>query len=87
MNQQERRKAELSLRKKIKAELMKQQLDAVGFIFCQSCKRKPDWRGISLSHIISLSRGGVTQLDNCILECYDCHSKFEKRPELRIKEV
>ena len=53
---------------------------------CMTCKDKNrDWRGISLSHIIPLSRGGKTVRKNCLLECYPCHEKYEKRPELREK--
>ena len=51
---------------------------------CQTCNNKNrDWRGLSLSHITALSRGGKTTEDNCLLECYPCHEKYEKRPELR----
>ncbi len=51
---------------------------------CMTCKdENRDWRGISLSHIIPLSRGGKTTKRNCLLECYPCHEKYEKRPELR----
>jgi|SRR3990167_2342364 len=41
------------------------------------------WRGISLSHIIPLSRGGKTCKGNCLLECYVCHEIYEKHPERR----
>jgi len=51
---------------------------------CQTCNNKNrDWRGLSLSHIIPLSRGGETSENNCLLECYPCHEKYEKHPELR----
>ena len=51
---------------------------------CMTCKDKyRDWRGISLSHIIPLSRGGKTLKENVLLECYPCHERFEKKPELR----
>ncbi len=54
--------------------------------YCMTCHDKNrDWRGISLSHIIPLSQGGKTELDNVLLECYTCHSIYEKRPELREK--
>ena len=74
MNQQERRKAELMVRKRIKAQLMKEQLDAVGFIFCENCGNRPDWRGISLAHRIPLSRGGKTEKSNVRLLCFKCHA-------------
>ena len=51
---------------------------------CMTCGDKNrDWRGISLSHIIPLSRGGKTIRENCLLECYPCHERYEKHPELR----
>jgi len=83
----DKQKDELALRRKLKAELIKRQLDTVGFILCETCGRRPDWRGISLSHKVSLSRGGKTTRENCLLECYPCHEKFEKKPELRAEEL
>lgn len=53
---------------------------------CMTCKRFPDWRGLSLSHIIPLSRGGKTDRKNCLMEDYNCHFRYEKRPELREQE-
>lgn len=51
---------------------------------CMTCGDKyRDWRGISLSHIIPLSRGGKTDKKNCILECYPDHILYEKHPEDR----
>lgn len=51
---------------------------------CMTCKDgHRDFRGISLSHIIPLSRGGKTTRENCLLECGICHDKYEKHPELR----
>ena len=87
MNQQERRKTELALRKRIKAELISEQIKAVGYIYCTTCRQRPDWRGITLSHIIPLSRGGKTERSNVILEDYPCHIRFEKKPELRAEEL
>ena len=57
---------------------------------CMTCKgRNTDWRGLSLSHIIPLSGGGKTTLDNILWECYPDHERYEKRSWLRkeIKEV
>jgi len=48
---------------------------------CGSNGRLP--RGIELSHIIALSRGGKTTVENCLLEDDICHDYYEKRPELR----
>ena len=70
----DKQKIELALRKKIKAELMLQQMKAVGYIFCMTCGERPDWRGISLHHQKFLSRMGETQVDNVKLLCYNCHS-------------
>jgi len=53
---------------------------------CQTCGSKGDWRGISLSHIVPLSRGGKTERSNIILECYPDHERYEKKPELREQE-
>ena len=82
-----KQQAELELRKRIKAELMFEQLMTAGYIFCMTCQKRPDWRGISLSHIIPLSRGGPTTRENCLLECQSCHTRFEKKPELRAEEL
>ncbi len=72
-------RAELSLRRKLKAGLVMEHGD-----HCMPCGDKyRDWRGLSLSHVIPLSRGGKTTRDNCLLECYPCHEKYEKHPELR----
>ena len=70
---------ELVLRQKIKRELVKEFGN-----HCQTCKDKyRDWRGISLSHIVPLSRGGKTELKNLLLECYPDHDLYEKHPENR----
>lgn len=75
----DKQKIELALRAKIKRELIEEFGNK-----CMTCGDKyRDWRGISLSHIIPLSRGGKTSKKNCLIECYVCHEKFEKRPELR----
>ena len=71
----QKQKVELALRRWLKAKLMQEQLKAVGYIYCSTCGRRPDWRGITLSHIIALSRGGKTEPSNVILECFSCHSK------------
>jgi len=79
--QQVRRKAELALRRRLKAELIAEHGE-----HCMLCHDKyRDWRGITLAHIIPLSRGGLTTKENTDLECFPCHSYFEKRPELRKK--
>ena len=73
---------ELKARRLLKAQLI---LESKGL--CMTCKKRPNFLGLSLSHIIPLSRGGVTSRENCVAECYPCHSRFEKHPELRIKEL
>ena len=70
---------ELVLRQELKAKLIKENGE-----HCMTCKDEHrDWRGISLSHIIPLSRGGKTELKNLLLECYPCHELYEKHPENR----
>ncbi len=41
---------------------------------CEECHKRPDWRGLQLSHTIPKSRGGKTSQDNCQLLCGCCHS-------------
>ena len=74
-----KQRAELEKRRVLKAELIAEQ----EYPHCMTCGGTGDWRGLSLSHIVALSRGGKTTRDNCPLECYPCHEKFEKKPELR----
>ncbi len=74
-----KQRLELKKRYELKAELVKEFGE-----HCQTCKDQyRDWRGISLSHIIPLSRGGETSRKNCLLECGFCHDRFEKHPERR----
>jgi len=68
---------ELALRSKLKGELM----DETGGL-CQTCGTTGDWRGLSLSHTIALSRGGKTERGNVRLLCYPCHEKGEKKARL-----
>lgn len=66
----DKQKKELALRLKLKAELIAECGD-----HCMTCHdRRRDWRGLSLSHIIPLSRGGKTTRENLLLECLPCHS-------------
>ena len=74
-----KQRIEIRNRARLKAELLME----FGNI-CMTCDKKPDWRGISLSHIIPLSRGGETSRNNCLLECYPCHELYEKHPERRV---
>ena len=74
----DKQKIERSQRTRLKAELLIEYGNK-----CMTCGKSPDWRGISLSHIIPLSRGGKTDKKNCILECYPDHILYEKRPENR----
>jgi 5-methylcytosine-specific restriction endonuclease McrA len=74
-----RQRVELQERSKLKKELIAEYGNV-----CMSCKGKnTDWRGLTLSHIIPLSRGGLTVKSNTVIECYICHSEFEKHPEKR----
>lgn len=70
---------EIKKRRELKVALIKEFGE-----HCMTCKDKNrDWRGISLSHIIPLGRGGKTDKSNCILECYPDHDLYEKHPENR----
>ena len=73
-----KQKAELQLRRCLKGKLI---IEYEGK--CQTCGTKGDWRGLTLSHIVPLSRGGKTTPENVLLECYPDHEKYEKHPELR----
>ena len=74
----DKQEAELRLRSRLRSELIIENGKR-----CMTCGQFPDWRGISLSHIIPLSRGGKTDKENCILECYPDHELYEKHPENR----
>ena len=74
----EKQEVEIRGRWELKAELIAEFGE-----HCMTCGSSGDWRGISLSHKIPLSRGGKTNRENCLLECYPCHEKYEKHPELR----
>ena len=77
-----KQRIELKKRWELKAELVREHGE-----HCMTCKdRQRDWRGISLSHKIPLSRGGETSKENCLLECYPCHELYEKHPERRPDE-
>lgn len=76
-----KQKTELKLRHDLKAQLINQFGE-----HCMTCHDvNRDWRGITLSHIIPLSRGGGTTDKNTLLECFTCHEFYEKKPELRGK--
>ena len=74
----DKQKIERRKRTQLKAELLMEFGNK-----CMTCGKSPDWRGISLSHIIPLSRGGETSKKNCILECGPDHELYEKHPENR----
>ena len=70
---------ELKGRSKLKAQLV---MESEGK--CMTCNKKPrNGIGLSLSHIVPLSRGGQTCRENCLAECDNCHRTFEKHPEKR----
>ncbi len=70
---------ELALRIALRKELL-EECDNT----CMTCGNiRRDLRGLSLSHIIALSRGGKTTRENCLIECYPCHEEYEKHPERR----
>jgi hypothetical protein len=71
--------AELKLRSKLKAKLIAEFGE-----HCMTCHDvNRDFRGLSLSHVVPLSRGGLTVKSNCVVECYPDHEYFEKQPEKR----
>jgi len=70
---------EIKKRSKLKRELIKEYGN-----HCMTCKDlKRDWRGLTLSHVVPLSRGGLTEKKNCLIECFVCHEFYEKHPEKR----
>ncbi len=70
---------ELALRGALKKELLEECDHS-----CMTCNNlRLDFRGLSLSHIIPLGRGGKTTRENCLIECYPCHEDYEKHPERR----
>ena len=77
----DKQKIELQKRRVLKAVLIAEHGN-----HCMTCgDRYRDFRGISLSHIISLARGGLTTKENCLLECGVCHDLYEGHPERRPK--
>ncbi len=77
--QQIARVKELALRRKLKKELLEEQ----EYPHCVTCAGTGFPLGLTLSHIIALSRGGKTSKTNCLIECITCHQKYEKHPERR----
>ena len=73
-----KQKEELKQRRLLKGQLI---IESGGR--CQTCGGVGDWLGLSLSHIIPLSRGGKTERGNCLIEDNTCHTLFEKHPERR----
>jgi 5-methylcytosine-specific restriction endonuclease McrA len=62
---------ELAKRSKLKREYIQEYGEV-----CMTCKNaKSDWRGLTLSHVVPLSRGGRTCRANCLLECFVCHGE------------
>ncbi len=74
----QKRKEELQRRTDLKAYLIEKYGRK-----CMTCGSNGDWRGLSLSHIIALGRGGRTTEENCLIECGICHDKYEKKAYLR----
>ena len=71
--------AELAVRTALKKELLEECDHS-----CMTCDNEHlDARGLSLSHIFPLGRGGKTTRENCLIECYVCHDLYEKHPERR----
>ncbi len=76
-----KQKKELALRSKLKKEYME---ETEGHYMTYGSTG--DIRGLSLSHIVALSRGGKSTKENTLLECYLDHTRYEKKPELREQE-
>ena len=75
-----KQQVELAKRRWLKNELLEEYGRK-----CMTCGAGESWPPISLSHVIALSRGGLTDKSNCILECSKCHSLYEKAPWKREK--
>ncbi len=76
----DKQKIELALRKKLKQDLIAEYGN-----HCQTCHDlNRDWRGITLSHIVPLGRGGKTVRSNVLLECFPDHELYEGHPEKRV---
>ena len=69
---------ELVARSRLKKTLLQECGD-----LCMTCGGTGFPFGLTLSHIIPLSRGGKTTRKNCLIECIICHDKYEKHPERR----
>jgi 5-methylcytosine-specific restriction endonuclease McrA len=69
----DKQRVDLLKRKRLKEYLFIKQ-DGL----CAECGQKPDWRGLSLHHLLHLSQGGETNEHNCILICGRCHSKYHR---------
>jgi len=47
--------------------------------FCEKCGGAPDWRGLSIHHIVPKKMGGTSHAytaDELMLVCGECHSEF-----------
>ncbi len=60
-----------ALEDRIRAKIKREQLDEVGYLFCQKCGRSATW--LELVHEKGKGRGGKTDEENCKLWCWDCH--------------
>lgn len=66
-----KQRLEIKKRQELKADLIAEYGER-----CMTCNDLyRDWRGISLSHIIPLGRGGKTERGNVELLCGHCHSQ------------
>jgi len=73
----DRQKAELALRRRLKAELIREgQHDEAGNPLCNHCGGYPDFRGLQLVHLKAVGMGGrkdATTRENCEVWCAPCH--------------
>lgn len=49
---------------------------------CQYCGNKPGLKYLSIDHVIPVSKGGVTNWENCVVACVRCNTrKGNRTPE------
>ena len=67
-------RAELAERKRLKNQLLDEQLVQFGYNFCPECGITNHWLGLQLVHIKPLAQGGLTERANLKLLCNSCHA-------------
>ncbi|TYC88534.1 DEAD/DEAH box helicase [Acetobacterium wieringae] len=73
---QEMRKSYLNEAKSISDTVYKRYADENGGYYCASCGKKSKYKGVfQIDHILPMSKGGLTKLDNLQLLCRTCNMK------------